>query len=178
MAALIIKSGARAGERIEVGSGVVIGREGADVTIDDPEISRRHVAVRPSGSGLEVEDLGSKNGTWVDDRRVETVAVTANGAVLKLGDTVLEVELEAETRVRRRPERATTLRRAAAEPQTATAEAPRRPGGPVQPFGAFSAGGEARRGRRVATRLWLPSVASFAAIAGTAAALIAYFAGR
>jgi pSer/pThr/pTyr-binding forkhead associated (FHA) protein len=53
-------------------SGVtVIGRNPeCDISIPTDEISRRHAELRPSQDGVMVEDLGSANGTFVNDRRV------------------------------------------------------------------------------------------------------------
>lgn len=47
----------------------IIGRdEGAGIRIDDPMVSRRHARILVSASGAVVEDLGSKNGTFIDGR--------------------------------------------------------------------------------------------------------------
>ena len=56
-----------------------------DVQFDDPEISRRHSRIsRGAGGGFVVEDLGSRNGTWVNGLRVERTAL-AFGDKLRLG---------------------------------------------------------------------------------------------
>lgn len=50
----------------------VIGRDAsADVPIADPSISRRHARITLAGREAVVEDLGSKNGTRVDGRRLD-----------------------------------------------------------------------------------------------------------
>jgi EmrB/QacA subfamily drug resistance transporter len=85
---------------------VVIGREGADLTILDPELSRRHAAVRPVPDGVEIEDLGSTNGTWVNGERIaERVTLTTSGK-LQLGTTEIQVELlmPGATRIGGRPQ--------------------------------------------------------------------------
>jgi pSer/pThr/pTyr-binding forkhead associated (FHA) protein len=49
----------------------VIGRNpDCDLSIPTDEISRRHAELRPSQDGVMVEDLGSANGTFVNDRRI------------------------------------------------------------------------------------------------------------
>lgn len=49
----------------------VIGRSPeASLTLDDPDLSRRHLAVTVTPEGLLVHDLGSTNGTFVDDRPI------------------------------------------------------------------------------------------------------------
>ncbi|MGO9959517.1 MAG: beta-propeller fold lactonase family protein [Solirubrobacteraceae bacterium] len=92
MASLRVRSGPLSGTSIEVKGDLVIGREGVDVVIEDPELSRRHVVVRRVASGLEVEDLGSSNGTFVDGVRIEAPTVVGGGAELKIGTTLLVVE--------------------------------------------------------------------------------------
>lgn len=92
MAELSITGGPNAGRRVSVTSEMVIGRAEGDVLIDDPEVSRRHAAVRPAGEGLEIEDLGSTNGTIVNGRRIQGIATISPGAVIRLGQTTLELE--------------------------------------------------------------------------------------
>jgi hypothetical protein len=70
---------------------LVIGRENADLTIDDAEVSRRHVAVRLEGGQLEVEDLGSANGTFVNGSRIEGPVKVGGGAKIRVGRTEFEV---------------------------------------------------------------------------------------
>lgn len=70
MAGLVVQDGSLAGHRLEVASEVLIGRENTALLLDDPEVSRRHAVIRPRGDGLEIEDLGSLNGTWVNGHRV------------------------------------------------------------------------------------------------------------
>ena len=51
---------------------VVLGRVGADIVVEDPEVSRQHCAVEVQGSTAQVVDLESTNGTFVNEERVET----------------------------------------------------------------------------------------------------------
>jgi len=51
---------------------VVIGRRGADVVIEDPEISRQHCAIQVNGTAATLTDLGTTNGTFVEEQRVTT----------------------------------------------------------------------------------------------------------
>src|SRR5271154_4901253 len=70
---------------------ITIGRsDECDVIVDDPKMTRRHLLVRTGEGGLlEVVDLGSANGTILDDRRlVPNVAVGLNlGATLTAAST-------------------------------------------------------------------------------------------
>ena len=78
MHALRFTAGPLAGRRVEVTSALVLGRQ-ADLVLEDPQASRRHASVRPAGDALEVEDLGSLNGTWVNGARVGGVTRLAPG---------------------------------------------------------------------------------------------------
>jgi len=73
---------------------VVIGRsEKSDIQLDDPSISRRH-AVLHVGPQLELEDLGSANGSQVGERRlrVRERVVIGPGDSIELGDVVLVLQ--------------------------------------------------------------------------------------
>lgn len=67
---------------------IVIGRaEGSDVVIDDPSVSRRHAELR----GLELRDLGSRNGTVVGSKHLGKNEATAMaiGVAAELGSVTL-----------------------------------------------------------------------------------------
>ncbi len=52
---------------------VMIGRDGAaDITLDNTGVSRRHAKIVRTSTGYFVEDLGSANGTILNDERIET----------------------------------------------------------------------------------------------------------
>lgn len=66
---------------------MVIGRGSeADIVINDPGISRRHLELRITPGGIVATDLGSTNGTYVEGRRI-TAATLVNGNELTLGRT-------------------------------------------------------------------------------------------
>ena len=90
--ALVFSEGPLAGQRVEVDAELVLGREDASLTIDDEEISRRHAVIRPTDGGIEIEDLGSTNGTYVNAVRIESATRLAGGDTVKLGRSVLQVE--------------------------------------------------------------------------------------
>ena len=61
-----------AGRRSSARGGAVLGRSrDCDVVLDDPNVSRHHAEVRPSGGSWIVNDLGSTNGIKVNGRRVD-----------------------------------------------------------------------------------------------------------
>ena len=78
--------------------GVVVGRgTEADIRINDPGVSRRHIEFEVEGdvSGalqLRVRDLGSTNGMLVDGHRMSHTALH-NGSTVKIGNTTMSVKI-------------------------------------------------------------------------------------
>jgi DNA-binding NtrC family response regulator len=78
---------------------VVVGRDpGAQIVVDDPEVSAAHCELRAVTGGIAVRDLGSTNGTFVGVFRVQEGVVTTATAVT-VGRTQVIVEPSAEHRV-------------------------------------------------------------------------------
>jgi hypothetical protein len=75
--------------------GAVLGRSrDSDIVIDDPNVSRHHAEVRPSGGSWIVNDLGSTNGIKVNGRRVTGPQSLRRGDVIELGTSSVTFELE------------------------------------------------------------------------------------
>ena len=71
-----------------------IGRDqGSDIVLDDPEktVSRQHAELRFDQGEYVLFDLGSPNGTWVGDERVQRVVLTGGGRV-RIGPYELSLE--------------------------------------------------------------------------------------
>jgi predicted component of type VI protein secretion system len=80
------------GREQTLSAGSTIGREGCDVNLMDPEVSRRHATIREEGGGsLAIEDLGSTNGTYVNGARISSVTVLSDGDTVRLGNTVWSI---------------------------------------------------------------------------------------
>jgi DNA-binding winged helix-turn-helix (wHTH) protein len=68
----------------------VLGRDLAgDVFIDHPSISRRHARITVSRDGAVVEDLGSKNGTFVRGERISAPRVLRDEDEIRVGSIPL-----------------------------------------------------------------------------------------
>jgi len=66
-------SGAVFSKVFPVAGPVVIGRAPeCDISVPADEMSRRHALVKPTPDGLQVEDLGSSNGTFINNKKVQT----------------------------------------------------------------------------------------------------------
>jgi len=165
-AVLVVTEGPAAGQRFELDSEVVLGREGVSATIaDDSELSRRHAAVRPAAGGFEVEDLGSRNGTFVNGQKIEGPTRLSGGDTIKIGQTVLALEgvaRAAETAVSPSPAAGAV---AAATPSSAA---------PPEPFGSLAAPAAVHR-RGIASRQLGPMLVAWAIVIGDAIALAIYF---
>jgi pSer/pThr/pTyr-binding forkhead associated (FHA) protein len=174
MAAILIQEGPLAGRRVEVSGEMLIGRDRATLTVPDSEVSRRHAVIRPAGDGLEIEDLGSLNGTWVNGHRVMGVSPLAAADTVRLGSTVFSVELASPPVPMETPPE---------DPSATPAPMPAAPqpgprAGPEAPAAAFAPGAVSPTRRRPATRGIAAVVVTFSIVAATAVLLLAYFAFR
>jgi len=79
------------GTEVALGRGEhVVGRDGPDgIALKSGTVSRRHARIVVGETGAVVEDLGSKNGTYVNDRKVEGPTTVANGDRLRFGSLLL-----------------------------------------------------------------------------------------
>jgi DNA-binding winged helix-turn-helix (wHTH) protein len=72
----------------------VIGRDSAaDVVVDSTSVSRRHVRLRVGPGEITVEDLGSKNGSFVGNARVEGLVRLADGDEIRIGMLTVTVRI-------------------------------------------------------------------------------------
>ena len=191
MARLRVVSGPNAGQTVDVDQELVIGREDTDLAIDDDEMSGRHAVVRRHANRLQVEDLGSTNGTFVDGTRIAEPTLLGGGAEIKVGTTVLVVEgvlpVSESTGDIVAPRNATRVSAAipegtappppSATPITATAPpAPAaQPSAPVEAVGEFRPPQRSRKQPGLASRSWVPVALSFGTVIIVAVALVIYF---
>ena len=72
----------------------IIGREVEnDVMIDDEKISRRHAIIYHDEGEYWIEDLNSKNGVYLNGKKITGRERLVDGYLLKLGTTMLRFEL-------------------------------------------------------------------------------------
>jgi diguanylate cyclase (GGDEF)-like protein len=95
--ALIVMSGQKVGERVQVIANVQIGRTPElELVLPDPGVSSRHAFIEDRGDAFVLIDLGSTNGTFVNGRRVTECAMS-HGDKLLFGQTVVRFEVQDET---------------------------------------------------------------------------------
>ena len=94
MSRLIIIQGPGKGRRIEpLDTGLVVGRQqGLELTLDSAAVSRRHARLSWEGERVYVEDLGSSNGTFINETRITERQPLWPGDTLRIGASVIEWE--------------------------------------------------------------------------------------
>jgi diguanylate cyclase (GGDEF)-like protein len=91
---LIVIRGPRQGDRFFLKAAEMnVGRDpGADISIGDPSISRKHAKFVKNGDKVQFTDLGSSNGSFVNEKKVEqnqTVDL-AKEDMVKIGNVMLK----------------------------------------------------------------------------------------
>jgi DNA-binding winged helix-turn-helix (wHTH) protein len=65
---------------------LIVGRDPSlELWLDSPRVSRRHARLSVAGTSVTIEDLGSKNGTYVGDRRITSPTVLLPGDEVRFG---------------------------------------------------------------------------------------------
>jgi predicted component of type VI protein secretion system len=87
---MMMRSGVNAGKAYPLEQEeTLVGRDLAnDITIPDPEVSRRHARFVMRDESVFIEDLGSTNGTFLNGERISTAQQLRLGDVVTLGENV------------------------------------------------------------------------------------------
>lgn len=90
-ARLIVKRGPDPGqEYILAPVETTIGRSSTnDISIVDPEVSRRHACIKREGHRYIIEDWTSTNGTYVNGRQISGIVALNDGDEIRFGETIL-----------------------------------------------------------------------------------------
>jgi HD-GYP domain-containing protein (c-di-GMP phosphodiesterase class II) len=76
---------------LSAGQSITAGRTAqCDVQLDDPSVSRRHCAISFADGVLQIKDLDSANGTFINERPIKESTARA-GDLIRLGAAILEV---------------------------------------------------------------------------------------
>ena len=91
---LIVIRGIPQGKRflLEGPSTFIVGRgKGSDIQVDDANVSRHHAQITVEGEQIYVADMGSRNGTFVNDEAIgaEKIAL-AKEDMIRMGNTILK----------------------------------------------------------------------------------------
>ena len=101
MTELVIQSGKLQGKRLLLpATEMVVGRdEDCDLRIGSASVSRKHCVIKNSAEGILVTDLGSQNGTFVNDVPINAPTLLREGDVLRIGSTLLSVPVLQKSKV-------------------------------------------------------------------------------
>jgi predicted component of type VI protein secretion system len=111
MPSLRLEIGGGATKTFALRDGDLVGRvKGVAIVLAHESVSRKHAAIHVDGARVEVEDLGSSNGTFVNDRQIVRQSL-AHGDRVRFGRVVLAFDAGEES-----------LPRATAEPASAALE--------------------------------------------------------
>lgn len=93
MAELIIHSGKYQGRKLIINEGdVVVGRDAeCQIRLASSDVSRKHCIIRLEGDAITVEDLDSRNGTYVNDLLIKEKTELEQGDFLRVGPMVFRV---------------------------------------------------------------------------------------
>ncbi len=94
-ATLIIRQGPQAGMSFPLaGNQIIIGREeGLDITLQDPESSRRHARIIWQAGQYIIDDMGSTNGTFVNGVQITAPQILNPGDSIGVGQTALVFQM-------------------------------------------------------------------------------------
>ncbi len=80
--------GREPGDVIDVRDGATMGRgASADLNVDDPFASTTHARIYQAGDFMQVEDMGSTNGTYLNGRPLRGAERLKQADVIRIGDT-------------------------------------------------------------------------------------------
>ena len=87
---LALKDTQEGKEYVLSGPELTLGRSGTDVSVDDPEVSRRHCLIKVFGDRVVIMDLESTNGTFFQGKRVMTAHLGISEQ-FTIGNTIFEL---------------------------------------------------------------------------------------
>lgn len=177
----LVETSPDAGRELVIRDELVIGRDGCDVNLSDSLVSRRHAALSSDGAGgLRVKDLGSRNGTFVNEFALTEEVTLADGDEVRVGGTIWRVEAGAGDAPAGVAAGALTKVRGSIGSPTAEAMP-----SAIQRFPGFVSGDPGppafpdQPGRRVSAARRLEATAvAFAIVGATAIGVIAFLAAR
>lgn len=90
---LAVTAGSLRGTTVPLSEGgILVGRNPeCSLVLTDDFASGRHLRIRPGPDGWVADDLGSTNGTFVDNQRIGTDAPLELGTQIRIGQTVIEL---------------------------------------------------------------------------------------
>jgi pSer/pThr/pTyr-binding forkhead associated (FHA) protein len=90
---VVAAMGQEPGTVFEIIDEATLGRAStADVRIEDAFASSAHARIFPRGQSMYIEDMGSTNGTYLNERQLRTVELLRPGDTIRIGETEYRYE--------------------------------------------------------------------------------------
>ena len=93
LAMLWVTEGPRRGKFYPIRPGTVIGRNKADLILDDAKVSGSHAKFTMEDDEFFIWDFGSANGTYVNGKRIREATLLEENDIVKIGETLFVVKL-------------------------------------------------------------------------------------
>jgi diguanylate cyclase (GGDEF)-like protein len=88
---LVLLRGGRLGRLHPLLGDVSIGREDSNtIVLELSSVSRHHARIFRSGDALHIQDSGSRNGTYLNDREISEETPLGNGDIIQIGDAIFK----------------------------------------------------------------------------------------
>ena len=85
---VIAALGYEPGTTFDISEGATLGRsDSAEIPVDDPFASSAHARIYPRGDFMQVEDMGSTNGTYLNGRQLRGAERLKVADVIRIGDS-------------------------------------------------------------------------------------------
>jgi pSer/pThr/pTyr-binding forkhead associated (FHA) protein len=84
--------GHQPGSRYDVSDGATIGRGDVEIVLEDPFASSRHARIERQGGAVVLEDLGSTNGTYLNEELLSGPQPLHPGDRVRIGDSVFSFQ--------------------------------------------------------------------------------------
>ena len=75
------------GARYDVSTGAVLGRGDVEIVLEDPFASSQHARIERQGGAVVLEDLGSTNGTYLNEELLRGPQPLHSGDRIRIGDS-------------------------------------------------------------------------------------------
>ena len=101
-AALVVRGYVDPMKRVPItADAVMLGRnDDNDVVLESPRVSRYHARISWNGAAYHIEDLESRNGTWVNGVRISQPTGLKHGDAIQIGDVAVAFEVQGKRTLR------------------------------------------------------------------------------
>ena len=93
LAILWVKEGERRGKIYKIQEGDILGKRDGNLILDDPKVSTPHCRFRMENEKFVLWDCGSKNGTFVNGKRITCATTLQENDQIKIGDITFVIKI-------------------------------------------------------------------------------------